>query len=139
MFSLPSVLEGVPSLDFALLFGSYAEGRATGVSDLDVGIHTNREISILDLGSIACALEDAASKKVDLVLLNGLYRRQPSFAFELVARGKLIFCRSLSEYVAYKKNTYLYYLDSAYLLRLVDRSFQRRLEERRIGERNYVG
>jgi len=124
---------------FALLFGSFAESRATRISDIDIGIHTNRDVSPLEIGEIVARLEKITALKVDLIILNDLYKKKPSLAFEIVSNGQLLLCQEQEKFIEFKKNTFLYYLDTAPLRHAVDRHFRERLNENRSGERNYAG
>ncbi|MBF0343162.1 MAG: nucleotidyltransferase domain-containing protein [Nitrospirae bacterium] len=126
-------------LVFALLFGSFAEGRATRISDIDVGLYTERDVGLLEIGNVAASIEIACRRRIDIVLLNDLYKIKPVMAYEIVSKGQLILCRDDAMYVDFKKSTFLYYLDTAYLRMVVDTSLKKRINEGRFGERNYVG
>jgi predicted nucleotidyltransferase len=124
---------------FALLFGSLAENRATRISDTDIGIYTNRDVSLLEIGEIITRLEKITASKVDLIILNDLFKKRPVLACEIVSTGQLLLCQEQEKFIEFKKNTFLYYLDTAPLRHAVDRHFRERLNENRSGERNYAG
>ncbi len=132
-------MQGFDFIEFALLFGSYAEDRAMGVSDVDIGIFTNRDISLLEHGFVTGRTEEITGKKVDIIILNDLYKNNPVLAFEIVSKGRLLFANNKDAFIDFKTNTYLNYLDSAYLREMIDKSFRKRIESGRIAERNYVG
>jgi len=126
-------------IDFAVLFGSVAENRATPLSDVDIGIYTSRDISLGELGLLNCRLEAIIRKKVDVVVLNDIYKKRPVFAYEIVKNGVLVFCKKQERFIEFKKKTFLYYLDNDYLIEEINKSFKERLKNGRFGERNYAG
>ncbi len=97
---LAEVLRSYPFIDFAVLFGSAAEGRMLPMSDVDVGIYVTRDLSLDELGGLVVALEKAVKRDVDVVIVNDLPRTNPVLAFEAVARGTLLFARDRERYVA---------------------------------------
>lgn len=136
---LAQELEKYNFIVFALLFGSFAENRAMNISDIDIGIYTNRPITLLEIGLIVTRIEKIAKTKVDLIVLNNLYKKKSVLAFEIVSKGQLIFCRDHENFIKFKKDTFIYYLDTAMLRDTIDKSFKKRLSEKRLGERNYAG
>ena len=62
------------SVDFCLLFGSYAKGKATGVSDVDLLIST--EVTGLKYYELAERLREALHKKVDLLDVKQLMKNE---------------------------------------------------------------
>jgi uncharacterized protein len=132
-------LEKTDFILFAILFGSFAQDRVTQMSDLDVGIFTTRPVSLLEMGTIISGIEKTVAAEVDLILLNDLYRKKPSLAFEIISKGHVLFCKDEKEFVEFKKNVFLNYFDTARLRKNVDESLKKRLREERFGERNYVG
>jgi hypothetical protein len=83
--ALRLVLEPMPGVVLAVLFGSAARNRAGRESDLDVGL-------ILDEGQapaarIAVALERATGRTVDLVRLD---QAPPLLRFEIARTGQVI-------------------------------------------------
>lgn len=92
------------------------------MSDVDVAIYTNRKLELLEYGYIISELEMQLRKEVDLIVLNDLFKKNPSLAFEIMKEGKLIFCKDKEKYLEYKKRTFLYYMDTEYLRRMVHES-----------------
>ncbi|MBF0338518.1 MAG: nucleotidyltransferase domain-containing protein [Nitrospirae bacterium] len=124
---------------FAVVFGSFAQDRATRVSDMDIGLYTERRIDLLELGLVIADLETVCHGRVDVVTLNELYKTNPVLAYDVVSKGQLILCRDDDSFTDFKRETFLYYLDTAYLRANVDETLNRRLCEKRFGQRNYVG
>lgn len=58
------------NVNFALIFGSYANSRQTKLSDLDIAIYFDNPPDGLDLLSLINTLSDLAGIEVDLVVLN---------------------------------------------------------------------
>lgn len=136
---LSQKLEKYEFIVFAVIFGSFAENKATNISDVDIGIYTNRPVTLLEIGMIVSDIEKISKTNVDLIILNDLYKKKPTLAFEIVSKGQLVFCRDKEKFIVFKKNTFIYYLDTAMLRSVIDESFKKRLRENRFGERNYVG
>ena len=59
------------------LFGSYARGTATEVSDIDLLVDTTGTslTSLLALGALYCDLEEALKKPIDLITISSLEQR----------------------------------------------------------------
>lgn len=77
-------------LNAVYLFGSYARGEARADSDIDLLVDlSGTDIkSLLSLGRVYCALEDALGKKIDLITLSSL--EQESFrASDILFRRNL--------------------------------------------------
>ncbi len=129
-------LEKIEYIDFALIFGSYAQRKAFPFSDLDIAIHTSKELDLLELGELTIQLEKLTEKEVDLLILNDLYKKDPLLAYNVVTEGILLFARSQDQWVEYKTKAYLYYLDHKPLYEAMTRSFLKRIEENKIGKRN---
>jgi len=136
---ISEALQSSDFIDFAVLFGSVAENRATPLSDVDIGIYTSRDISLGELGLLNCRLEAIIGKRVDVVVLNDIYKKRPVFAYEIVKNGVLVFCKKQERFIEFKKKTFLYYLDNDYLIDEINKGFKERLKNGRFGERNYAG
>lgn len=59
------------------LFGSYARGTATEDSDIDLLVDTSGTAltSLFSLGALYCDLEEALSKRVDLITVSSLQQK----------------------------------------------------------------
>ncbi len=125
-------------IDFALLFGSFARGRETPLSDIDLGIHLSRPIDLLTLGRLTAELESITGRRVDVLVLSDVLPRNPNVAYQVVASGKLIACKDRSAYVDFKTRTILMYLDTAYLREMVEKMFLERVKTNTLGERGHA-
>jgi predicted nucleotidyltransferase len=135
---LESELQKFSQFDFALLFGSFAEGTNNELSDIDLGIHFHDGYSLLDLGAMTASLEAICGKRVDGIPLNGLYKTNPAFAFEVVAKGTVLCCRNSERLTDFKTKTFLYYLDAKPMLESVKAHFLRRLDNEHFAEPHYA-
>lgn len=75
-------------VDSMRLFGSYARGEATKESDLDFVIGRGEITSLMQLGGLQAALEDAFRKKVDLLTDDSL---EPSFSDSIKADEVIVY------------------------------------------------
>jgi len=132
-------LEAFPFIVFAICFGSQTQETATPISDIDAGIYLeDDEIDLTVIGQVIAALEKCCSRKIDLVILNALFKKNPLLSFRIISEGRLLFCRDETSLISFKKNTYLYYIDVKPLLARINSSFLDRLNSGRFGERNYA-
>lgn len=136
---LKNTLQRYDFVDFALLFGSWAEGEPSPLSDVDVGIYTNRDITLQELGECAAQLEKSIRRGVDVVLLNDLFKFKPYFAFRIIKSGFLLVCRNQDRYVEFKRQAILNYLDVQPLKDSVDRAFRKRLDQGEFGVIPHAG
>ena len=72
------------NFSFVLLFGSYANGSFKEGSDIDIGLYFDEDIDYLELGYHSAKLETILNKKVDLIPLNNIYKKDPLFTFEIL-------------------------------------------------------
>ncbi len=131
---LQNLLQTYDFIDFALLFGSFANGRAGPLSDVDVAIFTHDEIDLLEQGRMIAALEEATGRKVDLILLHDLYKTRPRLAYNIVSNHKLLLCKSHKAYVDFKTNTYKYYFDMQPLYKMLDEALLKRIDNGTFGK-----
>ncbi len=131
---LRQVLSEWQTVEFALPFGSSGYGKTNPMSDIDLGVHLTEEPELIDLGGMVSALERELKRDVDLVVLNKLYRRSPSLAYEIISKGRLLFCRARDRLIEFRRVTYLYYLDHKPLIETNQRMLLKRLREGTFGE-----
>lgn len=90
-----SLLEDVPEIQLALIFGSHAEGRARPDSDLDVAVAADRELDTMDKLKLIERLAGLAGRPVDLIDLqaaDGLILHQA------LTKGRLVMCKDRGLY-----------------------------------------
>jgi predicted nucleotidyltransferase len=136
--TLLNAIKDVTFIDFAILFGSLAKNQSNNMSDVDLGIFTTRDVSLLELGTLTARIESILSRKVDIAVLNTLYKKRPLFTYEIITNGKVIFSRNDSSLIEFRRKSILYYLDVKDLINDVNESFKERLFQKKFGQRNYA-
>ena len=131
---IKDILDKCDYIDFALLFGSYADDTAKTLSDVDIGIYTNRPIDLLEQGYLVATLEDVLDKPIDLVLLNDLYKHHAKLAFNIVDKHQVILQKNREKYIEFKTYTYKYYFDQKEMYSMFDKSLYRRIERGTYGK-----
>ena len=120
---------------FVLLFGSFADGSQHAMSDVDLGVALG-EKDLMDFGYDLAQLEGLLGRRIDGAILDEVYKKDPLFSYE-VYRRHLPIVYDPAAYEAFKRNALLYYLDHLPLIEQNRKSLERRIEQGRVGERNY--
>lgn len=115
-------------VSLAYLFGSVARGEARRGSDLDLAVLFTRMPSPERIAEIVVAVELAARRSVDLVVLNSA---PPLLAHEVVSTGRLLVCRDDSERAAFEAMAMIRYLDTGHLRRIQHQYLRERAGARR--------
>ncbi len=126
--ALKQLLDSIPEVLFAYLFGSFSAGRTTPLSDIDVALFLKQGVSLLELGRWIARLESALGRNVDVVVLNDLYKKDPALAFDIIARGSLLLVKENKRLREFKEKTFLYYADTSPLRKKTEAAFRSRLE-----------
>ncbi len=84
-----TVAEHLPGISYRLyLFGSRVQGRASGRSDIDIGILAEHSLPLSTMARIREALEDIpVLQRIDLVDLSAA---SPDFAMKALSTAKLL-------------------------------------------------
>ena len=85
--TIRDVLEADSRVRLAYVFGSWAEGKATSRSDVDVAKYVGGDLGWRDYVALKNKLEDAAGRAVDLIVLNNA---PPALAYRVIAQGEPI-------------------------------------------------
>ncbi len=125
-------------IEFALIFGSYAEETQSNLSDIDVAVYLSTDVDLLTVGKIISELEKVISCKIDFVILNNLYSKNPLFSFEIINKSKLLFVRNSDLLVDYKTRTQLEYFDTEKLRDASREALRKRIADKKFGKRNYA-
>ncbi len=123
---------------FVLLFGSYANHTFSKQSDIDLGIYFNGKIDYMTLGYDTAELESLLGKKVDVVALNDIYKKDSLFAFNILENHTVILMHDEKKYIDFKTSAQLYYLDRKELIEMNHKALRKRIETNTIGERNFA-
>jgi len=81
--------------------------------------------SILDISK----LESATNKKIDLVILNNLYKKSPLLAYNIYLQHKIIFLKDEKSFKSFKENALHYYMDFEHILDEQNRAFLQRIAD----------
>jgi hypothetical protein len=109
--SIAAVLSTNPSVVAAWLFGSVARGTAREDSDLDVAILLAPPAAAEDrraLHDLAARLEQAAGRRVDLVVLGD---HDPIIAHRVLSEGRLVLCRDRERRIDFESRIHMRYMD----------------------------
>ena len=131
---LEEILSKYDFIQFALLFGSHANGKANYLSDIDIAIETDRELDLLTYRDIISTLESFYGKNIDLVITNDLYKKNPKIAFNITDNHKVVFVKEKNRYIDFKANSLKYYFDMSYMYKMFDDALQERLKHGTFGK-----
>lgn len=127
-----------PSAIAACVFGSTARGEMRPFSDIDLGLLLPDDADLMDLGELAGRVEEICRRPVDIVSLRGLPERDPALAFRIADEGVPIFESRRYAFADFKKEAFLWYIDTAPLRRMMKQALYRRIRSGNMGRRNYV-
>jgi predicted nucleotidyltransferase len=130
--------EQYEQINFALLFGSCVTDKFSDMSDIDVAIHSDELLDILLLGKMISDLEKVSNRKIDIIELNDLYKKNPLLAYNIISGSDICLIKNPEKFVDFKKYTYLYYIDTAGMRLQFRKSFLNRIEKKKFGKRNYA-
>lgn len=130
------ILSNDKRITFAYIFGSFVHRQQ--YRDIDIGIYSEPQLELLEIGKLTSKLNDVLSTEVDLTQLNKLPDKNPEFAYQIVTEGELILNRKPELHTHFKKNAFLYYFDTEYLREQINRAFRKRLNSDQFGDRNYA-
>lgn len=116
-------------VEFIVLFGSFANATQNSMSDIDIGIYLKKELNLLELGLIISDLELLLKRRVDLLILNDLYKKSPKLAFNITQNHQLILCNNRELYVDFKSNALQFYFDQKGMLDMFDNAVNKRLND----------
>ncbi|WP_066637988.1 type VII toxin-antitoxin system MntA family adenylyltransferase antitoxin [Desulfolucanica intricata] len=119
------------------LFGSYAEGKQTPVSDIDLAVLLDRDFSSklyfekkLDILSTTTSI--LKTDEVDLVILN---QAPPALAYRVLCKGKLLYEKpeAKAQRVNFQVRTCDRYFDYKPVEKVIHEGLIRRIKEGRFG------
>jgi predicted nucleotidyltransferase len=140
MQSIPLLVEKLrPDRDLVALylFGSYAEGKQTPVSDIDLAVLLDRgfpaalyfEKKLKLLSTITSALK---TDEVDLIILN---QAPPALSYRVLSQGRLLYEEEdgKAQRVSFQVKTFDRYFDFKPVERVLHEGLIRRIKEGRFG------
>lgn len=119
------------------LFGSYAEGKQTPVSDVDIAVLLDMDLPAeryfekkLDL--LSRVTSSLRTDEVDLIILN---QAPPFLSYRILSKGRLLFERRdrKGQRVDFQVRTFDRYFDFKPLERVLHNGLVRRIKEGRFG------
>jgi len=123
---------------FVLLFGSYSDGSESVTSDVDIGLFYEGKVDYKDFGYQSAMLETKIDKKIDMMVLNDIYKKDPLFAFKILEKHTPILIHDEKAYISFKTSSQLYFLDHQPLIQREEKALSDRIKNDKIGERNFV-
>ena len=123
---------------FVLLFGSYADDTAGSMSDVDIGIYFEHSVDLKSLGFLSATLEAKLEKKIDLIVLNDIEKKDPLFAFNILQNHRVLKVNNEDMYINFKTVVQLSYLEHK---ELIDQSLQdlhSRIHDNHFAKRDYA-
>jgi uncharacterized protein len=126
-----------PGVVSALLFGSQATGKAGQLSDIDVGIWVDAELTAIERDRLASILIEAATDalgtdEVQVVVLN---EASPLLRHRATRDGVRLVDRDAKARIRLETTSLLEYLDTAPLRTTLGDGLRRRIAEGRFGRR----
>ncbi len=129
---LKEIIKDYP-VDFVIIFGSLIRGNFRDDSDIDIAIHLNKDLDFLEIGDIVSRLETKLERDIDIVILNKLYYEDPILAFEIISKGLPVYVIDREKFIDFKYKTFIEYMDTEYLRKILDRDLKERIKNRRFG------
>lgn len=97
---------------FALIFGSYAEGRQKKTSDIDIGIYFVQPPEGIKLLTLINVLSELAGREVDVVVLNNA----PPFLRHQIMKNRVILTiKDMAVYAKFRERTISDYDEYKYI------------------------
>ena len=123
---LQQFLRDQPELLFAYLFGSYANGQANALSDVDIAVYASAALSTEHHEQLLSALIDLLRRRsVDLIDLRAA---PPVLAYEVITTGKPLFVKDTDEQNHFERRVFLHYFDTHYLRATQNRYLREHLQ-----------
>jgi len=115
------------------LFGSYAVGEATGLSDLDVGILPDGKFTLDDLLHLTSDLQEVFEEEaIDVV---DLRKAPPTLIHRVLRHGRCLYARDLRMKIENEARWQTLYMDTEPLRRERFEALKRRLQDGTFGTR----
>ena len=106
--SVKKIILNKIEVDAIVLFGSYARGRETAESDIDIAIKPIKKIEKNELLKIQENIEDAIGIDVHLINLNSI---EEDFRYDILITGKTLYAKDEVQFIEYKLRAYSDYLE----------------------------
>ncbi len=131
---ISDILKSYDTIMFALLFGSYSTNTQNFLSDVDIAIYTKEDIDLFTQGEMIAVLESELGKRVDLIVINDLYKTNTKLSFNITNNHEVLFCNDEEKYVDFKANSLKYYFDISYMYNMFDSGLKKRISDGTYGK-----
>ena len=108
------------------------------MSDVDIGIYFKHRIDLKSLGFLTATLEAKLEKKIDLVVLNEIEKKDPLFAFNILQNHRVLKINNEDMYINFKTAVQLSYLEHKDLIDQSMRDLHDRIRDKRFSKRDYA-
>ena len=123
------------NINLAYLFGSYAKGRITPLSDVDVAVLLNDRIDPKVYFDIQTDLSDQLSsylkKEVEVVILN---RADPRLSYQVIKYGEIVFEKNLNSKADFERKALNIYFDLKPMFDFYEKKLLERIKEGKFGK-----
>ena len=123
------------NINLAYLFGSYAKGGITPLSDVDVAVLLNDKIDPKYYFDTQLDLSDQLSsyleKEVEVVILN---RADPRLSYQVIKYGEIVFKKSLSLKADFERKALNKYFDLKPMFEFYEKKLYERIKEGKFGK-----
>jgi predicted nucleotidyltransferase len=120
------IVELLPDLRFAYVFGSAARGELGSHSDYDVAVDAGRALDVTEILRLSGRLESVVGRKVDLVDLNSA---GPVLKMQILQNGQLNSRRDRRALAEFQMYTPSQYEDWKHLSKPLDEALIRRFQQ----------
>jgi predicted nucleotidyltransferase len=132
---LNKYFENDTNIQFAFAFGSRVKGKTRYMSDFDIAVYFAEEPKLPELGGIIAGLESLLELRIDIVVLNNLFIKNPELAYNIICEGRLVINRNDYLLTKFKTSVFLNYLDIKPMLEIQHNKFLERLKNNRFAGR----
>lgn len=127
--------ENPKNIHLAYLFGSYAKGRITPLSDVDVAVLLNDKINPKTYFDIQLDLSDLLSsylkKEVEVVILN---RADPRLSYQVIKYGQIVFEKDPNLKANFERKALNIYFDLKPMFDFHEKELLERIKEGKFGK-----
>jgi predicted nucleotidyltransferase len=119
-----------PMIKHLLLFGSYAIGKPTDLSDMDLAYITNKELSFDQELELICYFNRTLhTDEIDLVSFN---KAPLPLQYKILCEGKIIFSKNPAELADLKEQVFPLYFDFNYYQLEYRRAMKQGVKEQKL-------
>ena len=123
------------NINLAYLFGSYAKGRITPLSDVDVAVLLNDKIEPKAYFDIQLDLSDQLSsylkREAEVVILN---RADPKLSYQVIKYGEIVFEKNLNLKADFERKALNIYFDLKPMFDFYEKELLERIKEGKFGK-----